>query len=130
MRRDEWIFDLAQHWSDPPSGGPGQRWAIGGGLSAALAFWGLACCWTGHATTFNIRLRGMGGAGEGLLRPIDGPQAFTFGLMLMAIAAFVHFQWFWGNHPKLRRYHELGKFAATLAVIFALIGHAWSWIAA
>ena len=104
-------------------------WCVGVCFAATIGVWGVICCVTQHATTLNVRLRGMVTAGQSWGRVIDALQAATFGWTLIAITAFIHFQWFWGNHVKLRRYHEIGKYAAALAVVVSVIAHGWSWMA-
>lgn len=125
MQSDRTIFDLADWLTDPPSGGPIQMWFVGAGLSAIVGFYGLSCCFAQRAVTLNITSRGYQPLGPGLLVEITGVHAVTFGLLVACIGLFIHFQWFWGNHKRLLAFYEIGKYAAVMGVVAAMIAHGY-----
>lgn len=128
MRRKEYLFDLADWLTDPPGGGPIQMWGVGAGLSALVSLYGISCCLTQRATTLNITMRGFHPIGRGLWLEISGMHAFTFGLVILCIGLFMHFQWFWGNHKRLFPFHEVAKYCATLGLVVAILAHAYTMI--
>lgn len=79
---------------------------------------GLQCCWAGHATTINMA-RNMGR----FWLEIGGAAAYSQGALLMFLAGFMHFQWFWGNHPTLVRYYEIGKYLSFFGAAISFILH-------
>ena len=128
MRRDEFLFDLADWLTDPPSGGWGQMWLVGAGISAIVTLYGLSCCFTQRATTLNIGMRSFQSLGRGFWLDINGIHAVTFGIVITCIGLFIHFQWFWGNHKRLFPYHEFGKFGAAIGIVAGMIAHAFTMI--
>ena len=128
MRRNEYLFDLADWLTDPPSGGPIQMWVVGAGLSALVSLYGISCCLTQRATTLNITMRGFQPIGRGLWLDISGIHAVTFGLVIMCVGLFIHFQWFWGNHKRLFPFHEVAKYCAALGLVVAILAHAYTMI--
>ncbi|MEM1227454.1 MAG: hypothetical protein AAGJ40_17280 [Planctomycetota bacterium] len=130
MRRDEFLFNLANWLTDPPSGGPIQMWLVGAGLSAFVSFYGLSCCLTQRAITLNITMRGFHPIGRGLWLEITGMHAVTFGLVTTCVGLFIHFQWFWGNHHRLFAFHEVAKYCAALCLVVAILAHAYTMIVA
>jgi len=129
MRRNEYLFDLADWLTDPPSGGPVQMWIVGAFFSALVTLHGASCCITQRATTLNITMRGFQPLGRGLWLDIAGVHAVTFGLVVVCVGLFIHFQWFWGNHQRLFPYHEFGKYTSALGVLAALLAHLFTMIA-
>ncbi|MEM9369397.1 MAG: hypothetical protein AAGD07_25755 [Planctomycetota bacterium] len=130
MRRNEYLFDLADWLTDPPSGGPIQMWLVGAGLSALVSLYGLSCCLTQRATTLNITMRGFHPVGRGLWLEITGMHAVTFGLVITCVGLFIHFQWFWGNHKRLFPFHEAAKYCAVFGFVVAIIAHICTMITA
>jgi hypothetical protein len=128
LRHNENLFDLADWLTDPPSGGPLQMWAVGAVLSAIVSGYGFLCCVTQHATTIGLTTRSRS-LSQGLWVEISGVHAVTYGLVLISIGLFIHFQWFWGNHRRLGQFYELAKYAAVVAVILALVVHVGTMIA-
>lgn len=59
MRRNEYLFDLADWLTNPPSGGPIQMWVVGAGLSSLVSLYGTSCILTQRATSLNITMRGL-----------------------------------------------------------------------
>jgi len=51
------------------------------------------------------------------------------GVFFLFVASFMHFQWFWGNHPKLVYYHEIGKYLSVAGIIVAMGFHAYFMLA-
>lgn len=124
-RNSQSIFDLADALNSPPSGGKAQMW-IAGVMLAAISFaYGLFCCVTMHAKTINITLRGFPLLGQGPFLDILGGAAFSMGAIFVFAGLFMHFQWFWGNHPRLSDYYELGKYGSVVGIIGALVAHVY-----
>ena len=128
MQHNESLFDLADWLTDPPSGGPIQMWSVGAALSGVVTLYGLSCCFTQRATTLNITMRGFQPLARGFWLGISGIHAVTFGLLITCIGLFIHFQWFWGNHKRLFRFHEIAKYAAASGVVAAMIAHTFTMI--
>ncbi|GAA4465649.1 hypothetical protein [Novipirellula rosea] len=128
MRHNQTLFDLADWLTDPPTGGPIQMWIVGAGLSSIVTFYGISCCLTQHATTLNITTRGFQPLGRGFWLNITGVHAVTFGMVVVCVGLFIHFQWFWGNHKRLFPFHEFAKYAAALGVVAAMLAHAFTMI--
>ncbi|WP_164101401.1 hypothetical protein [Candidatus Laterigemmans baculatus] len=116
------VFDFADWLIAPPSGGPLQKWFVGIGLAVLTTGYGLYCCVTRRAITLNLS-RGYRAPDEFLWLELTGIPALTLGLLITCIGLFLHFQWFWGNHRRLVRYHEIGKFAAGVGAVAALLAH-------
>jgi hypothetical protein len=125
MSRDEPFFDVVEAVTSPPSGGKAQMWAWGVGLAAFPFAYGAFCCWTQHAKTINVTFRGVRPVAEGFLLDVQGSPAIALGVLWMFVGSLMHFQWFWGNHPKLANYHEIGKYASVLGIIAAIACHVY-----
>lgn len=123
MRRYGNLFDIAEWLTEPPTGGPIQKWIVGVGLASLVTIYGLACCFTQRASTLNITIRGVPSVGRGFWLALDGIQAVSLGLVIACIGAFIHFQWYWGNHPRLFPLHEIAKYLAAFAVFVAAMAH-------
>ncbi|TWT50763.1 hypothetical protein Pla22_35060 [Rubripirellula amarantea] len=130
MLRNDWIIDLTDWLTEPPSGGPFQTWCVGAMLSAVVTVYGLKCCIVQRATTINLARRGSYHLGQDFWFEISGFSAVTFGWLLISVGIFMHFQWFWGNHPRLIPFYEIGKYSAVVSFIFATLAHASAMIAA
>lgn len=128
MRRNEYFFDLVEWLTEPPSGGLAQMWGVGGGLSAVFVAYGLYCVLAQHATTLNITMRGIQPLSRGLLIDIYGVQAVSFGLAIICIGLFTHFQWFWGNQKRLVPFYEIAKYGAALGFLAAIVAHVFTMI--
>lgn len=129
MSRNQQIFDLADALTSPPSGDKAQMWIAGVVFALVPLTYGTLCCATGHAKTLNITLRGFQPIGRGLLLDIHGGSAISMGVFFLFVASFMHFQWFWGNHPKLVYYHEIGKYLSVAGIIVAMGFHAYFMLA-
>lgn len=126
MRSYEYLFDFFDWLTDPPSGGTFQKWMAGAALSSVVACYGLWCCITQHATTLNVGLRGFAYTGRGFWRELNGAPAVTFGLAILCVGTFIHFQWYWGNDRRLDTYYEIGKYGAALCFVIAVISHIYT----
>ncbi|MBB3209275.1 hypothetical protein FHS27_005115 [Rhodopirellula rubra] len=126
MRRNETLFDMADWLTDPPTGGPIQMWSVGVILSSIVTGYGVGCCILRRAITLNISQRGFRPLSQGFWLEIAGIHAVTFGLVVVSIGAFMHFQWFWGNHEKLAGYHEIGKYLSVLGLLIASVAHVYT----
>lgn len=47
-------------------------------------------------------------------------ESAPLGLILIAVAMYLHFQYFWSQSARLVRYYEIGRFAAMLLFIASL----------
>jgi hypothetical protein len=128
LRRNEYLFDIADWLTEPPIGGPIQMWVVGAGISGTVTLYGLYCCLAQRATTLNITMRGFQPIGHGLWLDITGIHAVTFGLIIVCVGMFIHFQWFWGNHKLLFPYHEIAKYSAAMGLIAAMVAHVFTMI--
>ncbi len=89
----------------PPS--PWKEMWIGGiGLALIPVAYGVYCLYTGHA--YFPRRRG------GPALDLQGWEAVVLAVAYIAIGALLHFQFFWGRHPRLRRWSPRLKNAALL----------------
>ena len=129
MRSDHFLFDLAEKLSGPPNGGPIQKWSVGAGVAAVVAGYGVKCCMTGRATVLNLTARQFEPIRRGLWREVTGPLAITIGGLILSVALFIHFQWFWGNHEPLIPYHEIAKIVATILVAAMTLFNVYAMIA-
>jgi len=118
MTRHEGLLTFLDWITDPPSGGRSQMWLIGAGLSTLTFVYGLSCVIFQSAHVPRVRVRGLGGMNQGLFMEISGNTAVTYGIGIIILALFIHFQWFWGNHPQLSNYYEIGKYLT----LFGLLG--------
>lgn len=128
MRRNDTLFNLAQWLTDPPSGGPIQMWFVGVGLSSIVAIYGLSCCLSQRATTINLTNARFQSLPNTFSMEISGIHAVIYGLLILFVGLFMHFQWFWGLYRPLQRFYEIGKFlsfvgvlASVLSLIFTMI---------
>ncbi len=132
MTRHDGIFTFLDWITDPPRGGYAQMWVVGAGLAVLTFAYGVSCVITQRATVPRVRVRAMGGMHQGMFTEIDGNAALAYGVLAVFVSLFIHFQWFWGNHPKLSRYYEIGKYgtligllATALALTYTLITPLW-----
>src|SRR5665647_1639291 len=126
MSRNQQIFDVAETLTQPPDGdNKAQMWIAGVVFATVPLIYGIVCCATSHAKTINMTLRGFRPIGRGLFLDIYGSSAISFGVFFICLACFMHFQWFWGNHPKLVYYFEIGKYLSVVGIIGALAAHAY-----
>ena len=101
-------------------------WTAGMCVPLVLLGYALNCIATRRALTLNLNSRGMQYIEPRLLVEIYNAHAVTFGCVLLSLAMFGHFHWFWGIHPKLWQHHELGKGLALICLILALVAHAFT----
>jgi hypothetical protein len=113
------LFDAASNLDGPPQGGAPEAWVYGVGLALPTFAYGLFCLLMQRAWFLNIPLRGVPRA-PGMLREWSGRSAMAFGVVLIAVAAFAHFHWFWSNSPRLSPYYEIGKIVSLILLIGAL----------
>ena len=92
-------------------------WVVGAGLALLTMVYGISCVSTQRATVPRAQARGMGGMNQGLLTELSGNAAIIFGILVMLVSLFMHFQWFWGNHPRLSAYYEFGKYSALIGFV-------------
>ncbi len=54
---------------------------------------------------------------------LHGTAGISLAIAYMAVGAFAHFHWFWGLHPRLRGFTDLGK-VLSLFVFLPSFGYA------
>ncbi len=108
--------DLSDAWSGDP---PQSRWAkwFGGVFWPLLPLWGAIVYW--------ITQHGFIPGRRGSRFELDGLQAVILGFLLLAIASFFHFHYFWGNSQKLWRYMDLGKIASGILAVGCILYLYW-----
>jgi len=126
MQRNEGLLSFIDWLTDPPSGGRAQMWIVGAGLASLTMIYAFSCVITQRATVPRGRFRGMGGMHQGLFTEIVGTAALQFGILLMFISLFMHFQWFWGNHPRLSTFYEIGKYASLFGFVATALYFAYT----
>lgn len=95
---------------DTPAIGPVKRWLYGVVLAALPIAYGIV----------GICRRRMWLPGRGGSMEVAGAAAVAFGIVWIAAGAFAHFHFFWGPHPKLWRFADLGKITSAIAFIGGL----------
>jgi hypothetical protein len=126
MTRHDGIFTFLDWITDPPRGGRLQMWLVGAGLASLTLAYGVSCVITQNVTVPRVRVRGMGGMHDGMFTEIDGNAAVTYGIIAVVVSLFMHFQWFWGNHPRLSRYYEIGKYGTLLLLLVTALAIAYT----
>ncbi len=126
MTRHDGIYTFLDWITNPPRGGRPQMWIVGAGLAFLTLIYGVSCMITQTATVPRVRIRGMGGMHQGMFTEIGGNSAVAYGLIAVFVSLFIHFQWFWGNHPTLSRYYEIGKYSAVIGLIATLLTFAYN----
>lgn len=98
--------DLIDRLTDPPSDGPVQRWVFGTALPIASLTYGMS--WIlDPPDVFRLRLPGRYGSTSYLVTSTSVHIPIALGCLLICIALYMHFHWFWGNHRRLSRWYEL-----------------------
>lgn len=87
------LFDAISGIAEPTEINKPESWFYGVIVAVPLAGYGLYCMLT---------------------------ETAPLGLLLIAVALYLHFQYFWSQSARLVRYYELGRFAAILLFIAAL----------
>lgn len=113
------LLETAESLTEPPTGGKLKMWIVGVGFASLPFMYGCWCCFTGHAKTLNITMRGFQPIQRGFLMDLSGNSALSMGAILVSIGLFIHFQWFWGNHHFLYRWYEIGKYLSVLGVVIS-----------
>lgn len=98
-----------------PSSGWKEMWIGGIGLALIPVAYGVYCLYTRHA--YFPRRRG------GPVLDLQGWEAVLLAMAYIAIGAFLHFEFYWGRHPRLRRWSPRLKNAALLVGVCG-IGYA------
>jgi hypothetical protein len=112
MRRSDFYLDSADELSDTTDATPFNQWAVGVGVAAAIAAYALYCFWTGTAIL-------PGGRFQRVMH-LQGLAARAVAFGWLSLAAFVHLHWFWTASPRFWGYAQLGKMAATAALVASL----------
>ena len=95
----------------PPSGWK-EMWIGGIGVALIPVGYGVYCLYTGHAR-FPRR--------HGPILDLQGWEAAVLAIAYISIGAFLHFEYFWGRHPRLRSRSSRLKQGAFLIFICGLI---------
>ncbi len=86
-----------------PSSGWKERWIGGLGVALIPIVYGLYCLYSGHAVFLRRR--------KGFI-DLQGWDAVVMAIAWIALGAFLHFEYFWGRHPRLRAWSGRLKGAA------------------
>lgn len=95
---------------DDLMGSPWKRWGLGGLAALLLIAYGVRCLVAGRAY--------LPGRHNGM--DVTGALAIAMGMAYTGLGAFLHFRFFWRDHPALWRFAEAGMIASILAVVGAL----------
>ena len=98
---------------EPPSGGKPEGWLWGMVVAIPLMTYGIICVATRHAwflRTYRRRKVDF----QGPFFELHDRPAMALGLAIFCLGAMLHFHWYWGNHERLGRYYEIGRFIALL----------------
>ncbi len=95
---------VAFEGAKPPSAWK-EMWIGGIGLALIPVAYGVHCLYTGHA--YFPRRRGP-------ILDLQGWEAVVLAVAYIACGAFLHFQFFWGRHPRLRPWSPRLKRGALL----------------
>ena len=104
---------VAFEGAKPPSGWK-EMWIGGIGVALIPVAYGIYCLYSGHAY-FPRR--------HGPVMDLQGLEAVVLAVAYIAFGAFLHFQFFWGRHPRLRSWSPRLKRGALL-VLTCGIGYA------
>ena len=126
MTRHDGIFTFLDWITDPPRGGRPQMWVVGAGLAVLTMAYGVSCVIAQSATVPRVRVRGIGGMHQGMFTEIGGNAAVAYGILAVFVSLFIHFQWFWGNHPRLSIYYEFGKYGTLIALLATALYFAYN----
>lgn len=125
MRREEQITDLVDALTDPPSGGKEQMWVYGVIFAAIPFLYGIVCCVTLHAKALNgFGVKGLV-RGQPMFLDVHGGAAVAVGGFCIFVASYMHFRWFWGNHPRLGNYYELGVLLSIIGIIGSIAAYVY-----
>jgi hypothetical protein len=90
-----------------PSSSWKERWIGGIGVALIPIVYGVYCLYTGHAYVLGRR--------HGFV-DLQGWAAVVVAIAWIALGAFLHFEYFWGRHPRLRS--RRGRLKAAVMVVF------------
>ncbi len=123
MQKNERVTDFADWLTSGPGGGP--LWSWGSGIFAAgiLVAYGCYVVAAQQGTSLNLPVFGFPQDRGFGLQKVQGATAVSLGIAIACLGLFMHFQWFWGNHRRLSRYFEIGKYAALASAAIATIAH-------
>jgi hypothetical protein len=123
MLHDDQVYDLAADIAGPPQGGKPEGWIYGVIIAGPIAMYGLYCLLVQRAWFLAIGSRFVNNRVPRrgpLLEEYDGRLAMALGLVMIAVALYLHFRYFWSQSRRLVRYYEIGQLAAILLFIAAL----------
>lgn len=101
------LLEDAAAFASPPHGGPLTRWIVGGLVAGVPMIYGVACLWRGHTTLF----------GRGSGANLTGESGLWLAIAYIALGAFLHFHYWWGLSPRLRRFSYAGKLVSLLVFV-------------
>jgi len=120
---DDQVYDTVADIAGPPQGGKPEGWIYGVILAGPLAVYGLYCLLTQQAWFLAIGSRFANNRVPRrgpFLEEYHGRLAMALGLVMIAVALYLHFRFFWSQSRRLVRYYEIGQFSALLCFIAAL----------
>lgn len=101
------VFDFDD---DAPSNN-WSKWGMGLAIPLVIAVMGVSKTISQHASLLGFRRQRM---------PLTGWDAVAFGIVLLAVAFFMHSHYFWSNTRRMIEYVDLGRAIALLAGIASL----------
>jgi hypothetical protein len=114
------ILDDAEDFGDYPIGGRLKQWLAG----VFLPFWpilfGALSLKLGRATFFGTECRGSDSSLD-----IHGMPAVTLNIAYIAFGCLLHFHFFWGLEPVLRRFSQWGKVISMIVLVPCLVYSIW-----
>jgi hypothetical protein len=119
----EEYIDFADDLTGYPPQSTWAKW-VGGVVLPLLPLWVAINCWVTQKGFFP----GFSGRrfGHGFSRyDLTGTQAIILGFLLLGIAAFIHFHYFWGNSRKLWTFMEFGKIISGLLAVGCILYLYW-----
>ncbi len=114
-----WL-DFVDRLTDPPSDGPIQRLGIGLAVSALSFVYGLS--WLLFPPeSVSLPLSPRYGTGQQFATSTSGHVPVAVGLAFVLLGLYLHFHWYWGNHPRLNAYYVLLQGIALLGLAASII---------
>jgi hypothetical protein len=108
----EEYIDMADDLTGYPPQSGYAKW-VGGAVLPLLPLWVAINCW--------VTQKGFVPGYRGSRYDLTGTQAIILGFLLLGIAAFLHFHYFWGNSRKLWTFMEFGKIISGLLAVGCIL---------
>lgn len=108
--------------TDPPTGGDAQKWIAGAIFPGILLIYSMSCFLYGYATIVYAKSNRLSFTSRPLnFVTINGATMGWYIALVLSIAAYCHFQWYWGNDRKLVYYYEPFRLLALVALVGFLL---------